>query len=187
MTRALSFVAPKQPQPLGQVLDVQARRDPRRAALTCGPTTLTRAELAFRARARAHALDKAGVQEGDLVALVLPNGPAILELAFGCWALGATPVPLSHRLPPLELRALLQVLRPRLTVGDTTIEGLSSLTSRHCSTGTEPTRRCQRESRRTSRRSQAAAAPDSPRSSWTIPARYSIPIHPRSACTRQTP
>jgi bile acid-coenzyme A ligase len=118
MTRAFTFVPPQNPQPLGQTLDVQAARDPQRPALTCGSTKLSRGELAFRARARAHALQKAGVQEGDFVALALPTGTAVLELAFGCWMLGATPTPLSHRLPPLELQAMLDVLRPRLAVTD---------------------------------------------------------------------
>ena len=118
MTRAFVFVPPRNPQPLGQMLDVQAAREPQRPALTCGPITLSRAELAFRARARAHALQRAGVQEGDFVALALPTGTAVLEFAFGCWMLGATPTPLSHRLPPLELQAMLDVLRPRLAVVD---------------------------------------------------------------------
>ncbi len=118
MTRAFTFVPPKNPQPLGQMLDVQAARDPQRPALTCGSTTLSRGELAFRARARAHALQKLGVQEGDFVALSLPNGTAVLELAFGCWMLGATPTPLSHRLPPLELQAMLDVLQPRVAIVD---------------------------------------------------------------------
>jgi bile acid-coenzyme A ligase len=116
MTRAFVFVPPKNPRPLGQMLDVQAARDPQRPALSCGATQLSRNELAFRARARAHALLKAGVQEGDFVALALPTGTAVLEFAFGCWLLGATPTPLSHRLPPLELRAMLDVLKPRLAV-----------------------------------------------------------------------
>ncbi|HEX4973465.1 MAG TPA: AMP-binding protein [Steroidobacteraceae bacterium] len=118
MTRAFVFVPPRNPQPLGQMLDVQAARDPQRPALTCGSTTLSRNELAFRSRARAHALRKAGVQEGDFVALALPTGTAVLEFAFGCWMLGATPTPLSHRLPPLELQAMLDVLKPRLAVVD---------------------------------------------------------------------
>jgi len=118
MTRAFTFVPPKNPQPLGQMLDVQAARDPQRPALTCGSTTLTRGELALRARARALALQKLGVQEGDFVALALPNGTAVLELAFGCWMLGATPTPLSHRLPALELQAMIDVLQPRIAVVD---------------------------------------------------------------------
>lgn len=123
MTRAFTFVPPKNPRPLGQMLDAQAARDPQRPALTCGTTTLSRAQLAFRARARAHALQKAGVRGGDFVALALPTGPAVLELAFGCWMLGATPTPLSHRLPPLELQAMLDVLQPRLAIGDAAIAG----------------------------------------------------------------
>jgi bile acid-coenzyme A ligase len=118
MTRAFVFVPPKNPQPLGQMLNVQAARNSQRPALTCGATTLSRNELAFRARARAHALLKAGVQEGDFVALALPTGTAVLEFTFGCWMLGATPTPLSHRLPPLELQAMLDVLKPRLAVVD---------------------------------------------------------------------
>ncbi len=62
-------------------------------------------------------MQAAGVEEGDFVAIALPNGTAFLEVAFACWTLGATPAPVSHRLPPLELQALLEVLQPRLVVG----------------------------------------------------------------------
>ncbi len=62
-------------------------------------------------------MQAAGVEAGDFVAIALPNGTAFLEVAFACWALGATPAPVSHRLPPLELQALLEVLQPRLVVG----------------------------------------------------------------------
>jgi bile acid-coenzyme A ligase len=117
MTRTLAFVAPREPRPIGTLLDLQADRAPNAPALTCAGTTLSRAELARRAAARARALRAAGVEAGDFVALALPTGPAVLELAFGCWRLGATPAPLSHRLPRLELEALLAVLKPRLAVG----------------------------------------------------------------------
>jgi bile acid-coenzyme A ligase len=114
-------VAPKTPRPIGELLDLQSSRDAAFPALTCGDTTLTRGELAQRARSRARALQQAGVREGDFVALVLPTDVAILELAFGCWMLGATPAPVSHRLPALELQALLDVLQPRLVIGDETV------------------------------------------------------------------
>ncbi|HXW09145.1 MAG TPA: AMP-binding protein, partial [Steroidobacteraceae bacterium] len=117
MTRTLAFVAPREPRPMGTLLELQADRAPNAPALTCAGTTLSRAELARRAAARARALRASGVEAGDFVALALPTGPALLELAFGCWRLGATPAPLSHRLPRLELEALLAVLQPRLVVG----------------------------------------------------------------------
>lgn len=117
MPRRFAPVAQSNPLPIGRLLQLQAERAPDRPALTCDGVTLTRAELAARSHRRARALAAAGVQEGDFVAIALPNSLAFLEVAFACWALGATPAPLSHRLPAAELRALLQVLQPRLVVG----------------------------------------------------------------------
>jgi bile acid-coenzyme A ligase len=115
--RRFGPVAPVNAMPIGQLLQLQASRDPDRAALTCGGTTLSRGELAARVHRRARTLAAAGVTDGDFVAIALPNGTAFLEVAFACWALGATPAPLSHRLPAAELQSLLQVLQPRLVVG----------------------------------------------------------------------
>jgi len=117
MPRDFTPTAPKVTVPIGQLLDVQAARDPDHPALSCDDLTLTRAELAARVHRRARALQAAGVEEGDFVAIALPNGTAFLEVAFACWTLGATPAPVSHRLPPLELQALLDVLQPRIVVG----------------------------------------------------------------------
>ena len=93
MTRTLAFVAPRDARPMGALLELQAERAPDAPALTCDGMTLSRAEVARRAEARARSLRAAGVQAGDFVALALPTGPAVLELAFGCWRLGATPAP----------------------------------------------------------------------------------------------
>ncbi|MBU1377082.1 MAG: AMP-binding protein [Alphaproteobacteria bacterium] len=105
------------PRPMGGLLDLQAARDPDRAALTCDGVTLSRATLAARANRRARALAAAGVIEGDFVAIALPNSLAFMEIAFACWILGATPAPVSHRLPVLELKAILELMQPRLVVG----------------------------------------------------------------------
>lgn len=104
------------PRAMGALLDIQAARDPDRPALTFDGRTLTRRELASAANRRARALARAGVKAGDFVAVALPNGPALLEIVFGVWALGATPAPLSHRLPPAELAAILDLLSPALVV-----------------------------------------------------------------------
>jgi bile acid-coenzyme A ligase len=117
VARQFAPAAPVNLTPIGQLLQLQAGRAPDRPALTCEDITLSRAELAARVHRRARAMAAAGVAEGDFVAIALPNGTAFLEVAFACWALGATPAPVSHRLPPLELRALLDVLQPRLVVG----------------------------------------------------------------------
>ena len=117
MARTFSPAPGPNPQSLGRLLALQAARDPDHPALTCEDTTLSRAELAARVNRRARALAKAGVEEGDFVAIALPNGTAFLEIAYACWTLGATPAPVSHRLPPLELKAILELLNPKLVVG----------------------------------------------------------------------
>lgn len=101
---------------VGMLLNIHAERAPDRPALTFEGVTLTRAELAARVNRRARTLARAGVVEGDFVAIALPNCPAFLELAFATWALGATPAPLSHKLPALELAGILDLLKPRLIV-----------------------------------------------------------------------
>ncbi|MDP3867546.1 AMP-binding protein [Phenylobacterium sp.] len=109
--------ATSNPRPLGGLLDVHAARDPDRPALTCDGVTLTRAQLAARANRRARALQGAGVVEGDFVAIALPNGAAFLELSFAAWILGATPAPVSYRLPAPELTAILDLMQPRVVIG----------------------------------------------------------------------
>lgn len=117
MPRVFAPVPPRDLRPIAELLEVHAARDPARPALTCADTTLTRVQLAQRVWRRARALQARGVAENDFVAIALPNGTAFLEIAFACWALGATPAPIPHRLPTPELRALLDVLRPKLVVG----------------------------------------------------------------------
>lgn len=104
------------PRGMGALLDIHAARDPDAPALSFEGTTLTRAALASRVNRRARTLERLGVQAGDFVAIALPNTPAFLELAFAIWALGATPAPLSHKLPAAELAGILDLLKPRLVV-----------------------------------------------------------------------
>jgi len=118
MAREFLLRLPRAPQSIGVLPAWQAARDPDHAALTFDGQTLTRREFAERVHRRARALQAAGVGAGDFVALALPNGHACIEIAFGCWAVGATPAPVSHRLPAPELHALLDVLKPRLVVAN---------------------------------------------------------------------
>lgn len=106
------------PHPVGDLLNIQAARSPDAPALTCDGVTTTRRELAMRVNRRARALAGLGVQKGDFVAIVLPNGAAFLELAYAAWALGAVPAPLSHRLADFELTEILRLLGPQLVVID---------------------------------------------------------------------
>lgn len=108
------------PRAMGALLGIQAARDPARPALTMDGVTLTRHELALRVNRRARTIARAGVRQGDFVAIALPNSHAFLELAFAAWAVGATPAPLSYRLPAHEMSGILDLLEPRLVVTSAT-------------------------------------------------------------------
>ncbi|MFC5343209.1 AMP-binding protein [Brevundimonas staleyi] len=117
MARVFTVGTPTRPISIARTLAVHAERDPDHPALSCGDVTLSRGELTARVNRRARALAAQGVIEGDFVAIALPNGTAFMEIAFACWALGATPAPVSHRLPTPELAAILELMKPRLVVG----------------------------------------------------------------------
>ncbi|MEZ4331707.1 MAG: AMP-binding protein [Myxococcota bacterium] len=90
---------------------------PDRPAVVCAGETATRGQLERAAEARARAWLDLGVREGDSVAIALPNGIAFFECVFAAWKLGAVPIPLSHRLPEAEQRAIVALAHPKLIVG----------------------------------------------------------------------
>jgi bile acid-coenzyme A ligase len=57
-----------------------------------------------------------GVKPDDLVAFSRPNGPEFIAIAFGIYKAGATPAPISGRLPAFERDAILAVMQPRLYI-----------------------------------------------------------------------
>lgn len=109
-------VAVPSPRAVGALLNIQAARDPDRPALTFEGVTISRGELAARVNQRARTMAAAGVKTDDFVVVALPNGSAFLEVAYAIWGLGATPVPLSHRLANAELADILDLVQPALVV-----------------------------------------------------------------------
>ena len=99
-----------------EALQLHTSRDPRRIALVCGADVLTRDELEQRSNQVARALAAAGAQAERLVAIVLPNGLDAIVTVVASWKLGAVPLPLSHRMPAVELDAVLEVARPTSVV-----------------------------------------------------------------------
>ena len=92
--------------------------DPDRPVLTFGGTTLTRVELLHRSEALARHLVDLGVEEGDYVSLVLPNGVEMIVASLASWMAGAIPQPLSVKIARGELEAILEITGPRAVVGD---------------------------------------------------------------------
>jgi bile acid-coenzyme A ligase len=103
--------------PLGQLPAHHAARDPRRPAITFGDEVVTREDLEARANRRARSLRSHGVGPGDMVTVALPNSLELYETTFALWKLGAVPGMVSHRLPDIELGAIVQLADPKLVVG----------------------------------------------------------------------
>lgn len=102
---------------LGAVLTALAAEDPKRTAVVVDDESVSRAELEGRANAMARVLAALGVRPDDLVAIVLPNGVDFYVATLATWKLGATPLPVSHRLPDAELGPVIDLADPALVVG----------------------------------------------------------------------
>ena len=103
--------------PIGRIPAFWAERDPDAPALTHENQTITRGEFDRRTNRLARAYEALGVKEGDLVTIGLPNGIEFYEACFATWKLGATPQPISARLPKIERDMIVEVGNPRLVVG----------------------------------------------------------------------
>ena len=118
--RALGFHAERHPDRDAVVFegDVQAPlgrgqrgRSPR------GVQQRSFGDLDRRANRLARVYAGLGVGRGDLVTIALPNGIEFFEACLAVWRLGATPQPVSARLPALERRAIVDLADPPLVVG----------------------------------------------------------------------
>ncbi|MCK1268912.1 AMP-binding protein [Bradyrhizobium sp. 49] len=108
--------------PLGEKLARQARSTPDAPAVSCGETTLTWRHLEGRANRIARALESLGVRVGDLVTVGLPNGVDFIEACWGIWKLGATPQPVSFRLPKAELQAIVALAGSTFAIASPNVE-----------------------------------------------------------------
>jgi len=94
-----------------------AAERPDAPAVTCGGTTLTRHDLDRRSDALAVDLRRMGVGVGDMVTVALPNGTDWFVAVVALWKLGATPQPVSPRLPRRELEAVVALADPVVVMG----------------------------------------------------------------------
>lgn len=79
--------------------------------------TRTRAELEERTNRLARAYLEFGVRPGSFVTVALPTGIEFLEAVIATWKVGATPQPVSNRMPIRELREIIALADPDLVVG----------------------------------------------------------------------
>lgn len=91
-----------------RIIERHAQFAPARCAVHCAGEDLTYAGLWCRIEAAGAALHGLGVRQGDRVAYLGLNDPALLVLLFALARLGAILLPLNFRLAPAEHEAILR-------------------------------------------------------------------------------
>ena len=94
-----------------------AEEDPQRMAARDDQRVLTRRDLDLESNALARSYAAFGVGPDDLVTVTLPNSVEFVVSCVAIWKLGATPQPLSWRLPIEERRAIVDLADSTLVVG----------------------------------------------------------------------
>ncbi len=82
--------------------------------------TLTYQQVSDQTEQLAARMRGAGLQPGDIVALVLPNGPAFVIVVLALVRAGLVAAPLDPAYPTFELRTFLDDFQPRAVIADDT-------------------------------------------------------------------
>ena len=103
--------------PLGSQLTQLAQTHGAATALIMEDRQLSFVQLEQDANRLARSFAKAGLGQGDLLTVGLPNSPEFVTACFAAWKLGAVPQPVSHRLPVREQQAILELAQPKVVLG----------------------------------------------------------------------
>src|SRR5260370_6379807 len=101
-----------------EALYQRARTSPNGVAFIVGDAKWKFGWLAAKAERLARGLAGRGIRKGDRIALHMPNRPEFVVAVYACFHIGAVVVPLNNRLEAVELKPLLERLRPALYIGD---------------------------------------------------------------------
>lgn len=83
----------------------------------------------------ARAYQALGVKPDDFVTVALPNGIEFFQSCLAIWKLGATPQPVSAKLPKFELDQIIELANPSLVVG---VEGPAGSPTAYLPIGFQP-------------------------------------------------
>ena len=108
---------------LGRRLTQLAAERPDRPAVSDQHRTVTWKDLDLRTNRIARGLQQVGVKHGDLVTLGLPNSVDFIEACYALWKVGATPQPISYRLPRHEAEAVMELAETPILIAGDTVEG----------------------------------------------------------------
>lgn len=98
------------------ILDLSNRK-PHDIALVHEDRQLTFSELHASTNRLARDFQQRGAIAGDFVTIALPNSIEFVEASIAAWKIGATPQPVSARLPKIELDAIIELAAPAILVG----------------------------------------------------------------------
>ena len=102
---------------IASIINDLAIEKPNAPAITVQEQSITRLELELSTNRLARAYQKLGVKAGDFVTIMLPNSIEFYQACIALWKLGATPQPVSSRLPLIELRGIIELANPPLLIG----------------------------------------------------------------------
>lgn len=102
---------------LSRIIAHWADQQPDKVILSHEGREVSWAEFEARTNRLARAYQKLGVKQDDFVTISLPNGIEFFEACFATWKAGATPQPISARLPKLERDQIVEIGAPSLVVG----------------------------------------------------------------------
>lgn len=103
--------------PISGLLRYWSEQAADKPAVTFEGETVSREELDKSSNRLARAYAELGVKENDFVTIALPNGIEFFESCFAVWKLGATPQPVSSRLPKFERDQIVEIAECTLIVG----------------------------------------------------------------------
>jgi bile acid-coenzyme A ligase len=109
---ALEFI------PIGARMREIVADKPDAPAITDKDATRTWRELHKRTNRMARGMLAKGVKFGDFVTIAEPNGNGFIEACYAAWKIGATPQPVSAKLPAAELAAIIELANSPIVVSD---------------------------------------------------------------------
>lgn len=111
---------------IGSWLERKFQRSGPKTAVVDGDRTLSYADLRERSARIATALDRAGVEQGERVALLGENSAEFVTVLFGTELLGAVFVPLNTRLAPGEIAFQLEDSGAKILLHDAALAPLAA-------------------------------------------------------------
>jgi bile acid-coenzyme A ligase len=110
------------PPSIGAALRDMAARKGEAWAIKCQGETRSWSALHRRTNRIARGLLARGVKAGDFLTIALPNSIGFVEAFYAAWKIGATPQPVSWRLPLVEMKAIADLAGSPVVVNDAPLD-----------------------------------------------------------------